>query len=133
MTPDIPNPRALGCVVSGQKIRVHNMVVEGHIGYPDWERERPQRLRLDLEMTTRVVRPLDDTIHQVVDYGPILDRIRSICAKNRPRLLEVLADRIAATCLEAEMIEAVTVSIGKLDLCDDAESVGIEITWQRSD
>ncbi|MBB3066027.1 MULTISPECIES: dihydroneopterin aldolase [Limibacillus] len=132
MTLDIPDPKALGCVVSGQKIRVHNMVVESHIGYPDWEREERQRLRLDLEMTTRVIRPLDDTIHHVVDYGPILDRIREICANSRARLLEVLADRIAATCLEAEFVESVTVSIGKLELCNDAESVGIEVTWQRN-
>ena len=116
MTLDIPDPKALGCVVSGQKIRVHNMVVESHIGYPDWEREERQRLRLDLEMTTRV----------------ILDRIREICANSRARLLEVLADRIAATCLEAEFVESVTVSIGKLELCNDAESVGIEVTWQRN-
>ncbi len=131
MTRPIPDPAALGCEVAGQKIVARNLVIACHIGYPDEEREQPQELRFDVELTVKALRPLDDSIAQVVDYGPLFDEMRAVCEESRPRLLEVLADQILAVFLSHELVEEARVRIEKKSLYPDAEGVGVEIAWRK--
>ena len=128
----IPDPAAEGCVVAGQKIVARNLVIACHIGYPDEERATAQPLRFDVELTVTPQRPLDDSIAQVVDYGPLFDEMRAVCADSHPRLLEVLADQILAVFMRNEDILEARVRIEKKTLYSDAEGVGVEIAWTRA-
>ena len=131
MSHAIPDPAALGCELTGQRIVARNLVISCHVGYPDEERVAQQDLRFDVELTVTPQRPLDDSIHQVVDYGPLFDRMRAVCAESRPRLLEVLAEQILAVFLSHDLVEQARVRIEKKSLYDDAEGIGVEVAWRR--
>lgn len=131
MSRPIPDPEALGCEVAGQTIVARNIVIPCNVGYPDEERDAVQELRFDVELMVRPLRPLDDSIHQVVDYGPLFEEMRAVCAESRPRLLEVLADQILAVFLSHELVREARVRIEKKSLYDDAEGIGVEVAWRR--
>ena len=131
MTRPIPDPASLGCEVAGQKIVARNLVISCCIGYPDEERAQAQDLRFDVDLTVKPLRPLDDSINLVVDYGPLFDEMRAVCADSRPRLLEVLADQILAVFMSHELVEEAHVRIEKKFLYEDAEGVGVEVAWRR--
>ncbi|WP_455372593.1 dihydroneopterin aldolase [Limibacillus halophilus] len=131
MSLPIPDPAALGCEVAGQRIVARNMIIACHVGYPEEERVSEQELRFDVELTVEPLRPLEDSIHQVVDYGPLFEEMRAICAESSPRLLEVLADQILAVFLSHELVTEARVRIEKKSLYDDAEGIGVEVAWRR--
>ena len=48
------------------------------------------------------------------------------------QLVETLAEKIAVLCFKDERVTAVRVRVDKLDVFEDAESAGIEISRIRS-
>ena len=72
-----------------------------------------------------------DEISRVVDYEKIADRARTIVATGHTRLVETLAERIAASCLANVRVLSVRVRVEKLDVFADAASAGVEIERRR--
>jgi dihydroneopterin aldolase len=101
------------------------------IGVYPGERDRAQRVRIDLELETAPPGAYDDDFGKVVDYGDMAERVKRCCAENRAHLLETLADRILSACLEEPRLQAARVRIQKLDLERAAEGIGIELTRRR--
>lgn len=115
-----------------QRIFLRDLTVSAHLGVSERERARAQRLRINVEAEVRVVRPLDDDPRQIVDYRKLVPNIRKLIADGRPRLLETLADDIAAaTFADDEHVELVRVRIEKLDRYSDAAGIGIEVEHAR--
>ena len=88
MSRPIPDPAALGCEVTGQRIVARNLVIACHVGYPEEERAGEQELRFDVELTVDALRPLDptqlDPARRVIlafDPGLPLDRIMAVYAE----------------------------------------------------
>lgn len=101
------------------------------IGVYPGERDRAQRLRLDLELEAQPPAAFDDDFAKVVDYGATLERVKQVCAENDAHLLETLADRILSACLEDRRIFSARVSIRKLDLDRAANGIGIALKRRR--
>ncbi len=101
------------------------------IGVYPGERDRAQRLRLDLELEAEPPAAFDDDFAKVVDYGAVVERVKQVCAENDAHLLETLGDRILATCLADPRIGAASVSIRKLDLDRAASGIGINLSRRR--
>ncbi len=85
------------------------------LGVPEAERRRPQMIRLDvgLELPTAAAARSDD-FKATADYVAIERRVRA-CAEGRPRrLLERLAEDVAAAALACDRrVRAVTVRARK--------------------
>jgi dihydroneopterin aldolase len=73
-----------------------------------------------------------DDLDRVVDYSVIVDRVRALVAAGHVRLVETLAERIAAACLEDPRILSARIRVEKLDIYPDAGSVGVEIERLRA-
>lgn len=108
-------------------IFIRDLMVTCCIGVHRHEEIRPQRLRLNLDLAVREEQALGDDLANVVCYERIADGVRSTVAGRHIRLLETLADEIAAICLADERVRSVRVRIEKLDIFADATSVGVEI------
>ncbi len=75
-----------------------------------------------------VVEPASaDRLANVVNYETIVGRIRGVAASGHMNLVETLAERIAALCLDDSRVRSARVRVEKLDVFPDAASVGIEI------
>ena len=125
-------PPEAGPVASAQTVVVRDLTLSSSIGVSTEERARPQRIRVNLEVEIEPKVPVADKITEVVNYGPLVGRVRTICAESRARLLETLAAQVAETCFLEERVRAVSVRIEKLDRYPDVGGVGVAVAYRRS-
>jgi dihydroneopterin aldolase len=119
---------------SYRRVFVRDLVLSCAIGVHAHEHDAPQRVRINVELMVREdERNLLDRIENVVDYETIVDGVRAITEESHINLVETLAERIAGLCLADQRIPRVRVSVEKLDIYAEAESVGVEIERARGD
>lgn len=118
---------------SGDSLRLllTGLEVNVVIGVYPGERDRAQRLSIDLELEATPPEAYDDDFAKVVDYGAVAERVKRCCVENDAHLLETLADRILGACLEESRIRSARVRIQKLDLERAAWGIGIELERRR--
>ena len=120
-------------MTASRTIRIRDFRVTTHIGVGERERAEPQRLSIDLEaVEASPAAVMGDDVEEVVDYGQIVRTLRSICADQRLRLLESLAQEIARAILSDQRLSSLTLRIAKIDRYDDVAAVGIEATYVAS-
>ncbi len=125
-------PQALSdAEATAQRIVIRDLIVSSSIGVSKEERARPQRIAINLEVEIEPRIPTSDKIAEVVNYGPLVGRVRTICAESRARLLETLAAEVAKTCFLDDKIRVVSVRIEKLDRYADVGGVGVAIVYRR--
>ncbi|MBF0094858.1 MAG: dihydroneopterin aldolase [Alphaproteobacteria bacterium] len=107
---------------------VRDLTLECSIGVHAHEHRTRQRIRVNLDLAVREDEgPLADALANVVCYEDIVTRVRSIAGDGHVKLVETLAERIAAICLQDARIRSVRIRVEKLDVFPDATSVGVEI------
>jgi dihydroneopterin aldolase len=96
------------------RILLHDVQLQVHLGVPLEERASPQTISLDLACETDV-RPagLSDDFRLTVDYAALLDTAQEIAAARPYALVESLAEEIAAAVLARFPISSVHVLIRK--------------------
>lgn len=114
-----------------RRVLVRGLELPAHVGVYRHEEGRHQRIRVDLSLGVPDLPPAADRLSEVVDYDPAIAAVRALVAEGHVRLIETLAERIAAACLADPRVHEVTVRIEKLDAHADAEAVGIEIERRR--
>ncbi|SDG55698.1 dihydroneopterin aldolase [Roseospirillum parvum] len=99
------------------------------IGVHAHERERPQRVRINLDLAVWEDQPdqIGDNLANVVCYEMVAERIRAILDDGHVNLVETLAERIAHLCLQDPRVHSARVRIEKLEVFPDAFSAGVEI------
>ncbi|MCH8926819.1 MAG: dihydroneopterin aldolase [Proteobacteria bacterium] len=117
---------------TAQRILLSDLTLPCRIGVTEEERAQRQRLRFNIQLEIRPEPPREDKITEVVDYGPLVARIRNVCAEAEFRLLESLAGRIAQACFFDARVVSARVRIEKLDLYPDAGGVGCEFEYCRA-
>lgn len=107
---------------------IHDLVLAGYIGVHRYEEEARQRVRINLDLAVRDEgADLEDDLANVVCYETIADGVRAIVGAGHVRLVETLAESIAALCLADPRVRQARVRVEKLDVLPDATSVGVEI------
>jgi dihydroneopterin aldolase len=113
-------------------IRVVDLEISTHIGVPDEERAEPQKLLVSLELSVAPFGPAakTDDIGLTVNYYDVAQRVKAV-AHSRPwKLLETLAEVIAADLLEKFPIGKIGLEIKKFILLD-AHYVSVRIERTR--
>jgi dihydroneopterin aldolase len=107
---------------------VHDLILVCSIGVYQHEHDKPQRVRINVDLGVRESEAsTEDRIEDVVCYEQIVNRVRSIAQDGHVNLVETMAERIASICLQDPRIRSARVRVEKLDVFEDAQSVGIEI------
>lgn len=107
---------------------VRDMVCLATVGVYDHERTTPQRVRLNLDLSVRDGgAPFEDCLDNVLCYEQIIVKVRALIADGHVNLVETMAERIAAICLQDRRVMSVRVRVEKLDVFKDVDSVGVEI------
>jgi dihydroneopterin aldolase len=113
-------------------IRVVDLEVFAHIGVPDTERREPQRLLISLEMSVDSFSHAagTDNLAWTINYAHVAEHVKKITAHRARKLLETLAEEIAADLLKAFPIRKITLEIKKFVL-PDAQYVSVKIERER--
>ena len=117
----------------GDRLSVSGIVVRGHHGVFDHERRDGQEFVIDLVliMDTRPAAQNDD-LHDTVDYGTLVDEVRSAVENDPVDLIETLAQRIADVCLRHRQVAAVEVTVHKPHAPIQATFQDVALTINRS-
>ena len=117
------------------RVIVHGIACRCMIGVDEDERlgVRPLRIDVDIETDCREAGHSDE-IATAVDYRAIAERVRSLAEASSFRLLEALAEALAAAILdEFPAAGAVKVRIEKPDAVPGVETVAVEIVRRWGD
>lgn len=110
---------------------IEDLALSIRVGVGAAERARPQRLLVTLRVEVAAPAPQADEVAEVVDYGAIAEGVRALAARE-VKLLETLAQEIAALALADPRATSVAVELRKPDLFDDCGAVGIVARFAQS-
>ena len=113
------------------QIVIRGLELLTNIGVPAEERAEAQRLRVHL--TLEVIRfPEIDGIEGTVDYKAVADRVRESAAEKERKLIETLAQDIAAVVLGEFEVSKVRVEVEKFIL-PETDWVGVILERSSSE
>lgn len=122
-----PAPR----VRRAYRILVRDLVLSCSIGVYDHEKQSPQRVRINVQLLAERDATGDDALHNVLNYETIVEGIRALTRAGHIDLVETLAEQVMAVCLTSPRALAARISVEKLDVFADAESVGVVLRRRR--
>ena len=109
-------------------IRINGLEVQVRIGVPDEERAAPQKLVIDVVMESDF-RGIADDIARTTDYAAVAAWLKEECARREWRLLETLAEDLAAGLLSRfPRVGAVALQIRKFVL---PQTRDVSVTLRR--
>lgn len=123
----------MGAKTGGMRLKVfvRDLELEAVLGIHAHEKQRPQPVRINLELDVLLPAPPDDTYENTVCYHEAAKRIQAIVAAGHVNLVETWAERIAEDALQDPRVEGVKVRIEKLAAVPKTRSVGVEFERRR--
>ncbi|MEW6437498.1 MAG: (5-formylfuran-3-yl)methyl phosphate synthase [Pseudomonadota bacterium] len=115
--------------IETDRVFVHDLVLSVSIGAYDFERNKTQRVRFNIDADVRRAGHLAEDMRDVFSYDVIVDAIRLVFSRGHVDLVETVAERVADALLAHPRLVAIKVRVEKLDVIDG--SVGIEISRAR--
>lgn len=117
--------------VLAQRITLTDAIVPCHIGASAEERAHAQQIRINMTLEVVPQPPVGDDLHQVLNYSRVVAMVREICQSSRFKLVESLADALAAKCFEFPRVEGTFVKVEKLERYAEMTAIGVEIERRR--
>ena len=116
---------------TGDEIHVHELELSAQIGVPDEERATPQRLTVSIVMWPNAgFRAMADDLRNTVNYAAVCREVKELVARQRDRLIETLAEAIAAQLLATFPLARVKIELRKFIL-PDVKHVAVVIVRER--
>jgi dihydroneopterin aldolase len=115
------------------RLAVRGLALRGHHGVFDFERREGQEFVIDLVLgiDTRAAAHSDD-LQDTVDYGTLVEEVRTAVTNDPVDLIETLAQRIADVCLRHARVDAVEVTVHKPHAPIQATFDDVALTINRS-
>ena len=110
-----------------RRLFIKDLTLLAQIGVWRHEHGRRQRVRISIDMAVEETPNPDDRLDSVVNYDRIVQAVRAVVAEGHVRLIETLAERIAARCFADRRVRRCRLRVEKLDVFPDAAAVGVEI------
>ncbi len=109
-------------------IHVRDLLLRAVIGVTDEERRDRQDvlINIDFDVDVRAAGQSDD-IDDTVNYRSVTKQIIGLIEDAEFRLVETMATKVAAICLEDQRVQAVRVTIEKPQALRFARTVGVTI------
>ncbi len=115
-------------LVMSDTIFLEGLEVRGIIGLEAWEREKPQTIRIDLEMACdAAAAATNDDIAETINYRAVAKAIFRYVEENQPLLLETLAHRLAEMIRREHGVRWIRLRASKPGAIRFSENVGVEV------
>jgi dihydroneopterin aldolase len=114
------------------KLIIKNLAVETRIGVYEWEQNAPQMIWIDLELSIDAKRAAArDDMREAIDYGRLVTAVKERVQTKAYRLLETVAEEVAALVLSDARVPSVRVRVTKRAL-PGIDSAAVELVRRRS-
>ena len=116
-----------------KKILINELILDLKLGYYNFEKEKPQKVKFSLEIDYEDKKPTNDKdIKSIVNYGTVVKLITKLVKKKHYNFLESLAESVFDELFKDKRIGKIMLKIEKLEILKECSSVGIQITKKRS-
>ena len=116
-----------------KKILINELILNLKLGYYDFEKQKPQKIKFSLEIDYQDKKPTNDKdLKSIVNYGTIVKLIRKLVKNNHYNFLETLAEAVFDELFKDRRIGKIMLKIEKLEILKNCSSVGIQISKIRS-
>ena len=116
-----------------KKILIKELTLDLKLGYYDFEKNKPQKVKFNLEIDYEDKKPTNDKdIKSIVNYGKVVKLITKLVKNKHYNFLETLAEDVFDELFKDKRIAKITLQIEKLEILKECTSVGIQITKKRS-
>ena len=116
-----------------KKILINELILNLKLGYYDFEKEKPQKVKFNLEVNYQDKQPSNDKdIKSIVNYAKIVKLIKKLVKNKHYNFLETLAEDVFDELFKDKRIDKIALQIEKLEIMKDCSSVGIQISKKRS-
>jgi 7,8-dihydroneopterin aldolase/epimerase/oxygenase len=111
------------------RIHIEQLEVFARVGVPDSERAKAQRLSLNVTLWPKVAQPRDE-ISATVNYSEVAESLKHFVRQRDHKLIETLAEQIAAHLLTQFSVRKVKLEVRKFVL-PDANYVSVTAVRER--
>ena len=116
-----------------KKVLIKELILNLRLGYYDFEKAKPQKVKFSLEVDYRDKKPTNDKdLKSIVNYDKLVKLIKKLVKNKHYNFLETLAEDVFDELFKDIRIDKITLQIEKLEIIKDCSSVGIQISKKRS-
>jgi len=116
-----------------KKILIKDLTLDLQLGYYDFEKEKKQKVKFNLEVSCQDKNPTNDKdIKSIVNYSKIVKLIEKLVKNKHYNFLETLAEDVFDKLFVDKRIDKIILQIEKLEILKQCTSVGIQISKKRS-
>jgi len=116
-----------------KKVLIKELILNLKLGYYDFEKEKPQKVKFSLEIDYKDKKPSNDKdLKSIVNYSKVVRLIKKLVKNKHYNFLETLAEDVFDELFRDKRIEKINLKIEKLEIMKDCSSVGIQISKKRS-
>ena len=115
-----------------KKVLIKELILNLKLGYYDFEKEKPQKVKFSLEIDYKDKKPSNDKdLKSIVNYSKVVRLIKKLVINKHFNFLETLAEDVFDELFKDKRIEKINLKIEKLEIMKDCSSVGIQISKKR--
>ena len=116
-----------------KKVLIKELILNLRLGYYDFEKAKPQKVKFSLEVDYRDKKPTNDKdLKSIVNYDKLVKLIKKLVKNKHYNFLETLAEDVFDELFKDIRIDKITLQIEKLEIIKGCSSVGIQISKKRS-
>ena len=116
-----------------KKVLIKELILSIKLGYFDFEKENPQKVKFSLDVNYKDKKPTNDKdLKSIVNYDKLVRLIKKLAKNKHYNFLETLAEDIFDELFKDKRIDKIVLKIEKLEIIKDCSSVGIQISKKRS-
>ena len=116
-----------------KKVLIKELILNLKLGYYDFEKATPQKVKFSLEANYEDKKPTNDKdLKSIVNYAKLVKLIKKLVKNKHYNFLETLAEDVFDELFKDRRIDKITLQIEKLEIMKDCSSVGIQISKKRS-
>ena len=116
-----------------KKVLIKDLILDLKLGYYDFEKQKPQKVKFSLEVNYEDKKPSNDKdLKSIVNYARIVKLIKKLVKNKHYNFLETLAEDVFDELFKDKRIDKIALQIEKLEIMKDCSSVGIQISKKRS-
>ena len=116
-----------------KKVLIKELILNLKLGYYDFEKAIPQKVKFSLEANYEDKKPTNDKdLKSIVNYAKLVKLIKKLVKNKHYNFLETLAEDVFDELFKDKRIDKISLKIEKLEIMKDCSSVGIQISKKRS-
>ena len=116
-----------------KKVLIKELILNLKLGYYDFEKATPQKVKFSLEANYEDKKPTNDKdLKSIVNYSKLVKLIKKLVKNKHYNFLETLAEDVFDELFKDKRIDKISLKIEKLEIMKDCSSVGIQISKKRS-